>query len=341
MTGPFHTYGPTCLVADDEPELSSLYSRSTPPEIRSHFFYVSSLPIDDPLAPVPPPSGQVNESQRLPPKPFSARDNRALEASWREISKTRLEKGAGRGAPRPESSKGRSAIAVPSQNSALQAESRRRTAHPEGSSLLNSRSSNPSFPDEHLPRYPKGRVGDTRAENYAERPTVSSVEESYDIEPRSLGSLRKRDPSSLADPRAAKRRSNSPPEVGQAGQDYDADTRANSSRDASISGSPFLRAPNCQSQSPLGRSPESMPPKDGTSEWQAEVRSSVPSRSAPKPSALHATVSLDEITQDEPDEDVPPEDRQDMIPVGASRLHLVELPNLQVREPFHYVGNTL
>lgn len=84
-----------------------------------------------------------------------------------------------------------------------------------------------------------------------------------------------------------------------------------------------------------------MPPKDGTSEWQAEVRSSVPSRSAPKPSALHATVSLDEITQDEPDEDVPPEDRQDMIPVGASRLHLVELPNLQVREPFHYVGNTL
>lgn len=343
MTGLFHTYGPTCLVADDEPDLPSLYSRSTPPDIRSHFFYISSLPIDDPLAPVPPPSGQVNESQRLPPNPFSARDNLALEASWREVGKTRQAEGGCSGAARPGSSKGRSAIAVPSKGSTLGVARHRKATNQEGSSLLNSRSSNTSsFPDEHLPRYPKSRPGDTRAENYAaRRQPVSSVEDFADGIPGSIGSLRKRDrSSSLTESPAANRRSNSPPELGEGGQDVDAGLRANPSRDASISGSPFIRAPASPSQSPLGRSLESLPSKDGANEWQSEVRSSAPSRSAPKPSGLRATVSLDEIAQNEPEEDISHEDPQEKIPVGASRLHLVELPNLQVCVLPYYSGNT-
>lgn len=338
MTGPFHTYGPTCLLADEEPELSSLYSRSTPPDVRSQFFYISSLPIDDPLAPLPPPTGQGNESQRLPPKPFSARDAGALESAWQEIGRARLAKATARSNQRPEPTKARPGIAVPNQRSSLEVERRRKPANQEGSSFVSSRSSNPpSLPDEHVSQNPKSRSGDAPAESYAERRRVVPSMEGglHDENIDTTGKFRKRDrSSSLNESRAAKRRSNSPPaDDGEGMQDDDAALRTNPSRDASMSGSPFIRAPISQSQSPLGRSVESLPLKDSTAnEWSAEVRSSAPNRSTQKPSGLRTTVSLDEMEQEQPEESEPQEEHQSKIPVGASRLHLVELPNLQVCE---------
>lgn len=352
MTGPFHTYGPSCLLVDEEPELSSLYKLSTPPEIRSHFFYVSSLPIDDPLAPLPPPtSGQASEDERTPPKPFSARDNLALEKSWQELGKAREAQQAGQTGPSPETPTARSGIAVPGQGSASDVERRRKLAVSGDASLSSTGSTpieQPSLPDELPSRSAKGRSGhpgasaDARPESYAERRLmISSMEDDVkDGSPsKSAGSVyRKRDRStSLNESLSTKRRSSSPVDHDMEDvHDESASVRANRSRDASISGSPFIRAPISQSHSPFGRSVESLPPRDGSHEGQPELRVPVTPRSVPKPSGLRTTMSLEGFSQDPTREEESEEDSQVKIPVGASRLHLVELPNLKVYVPHDF-----
>jgi hypothetical protein len=346
MTGPFHTYGPACLLVDEEPELESLYALPTPPEIRSHFFYVSSLPIDDPLAPLPPPSsGQASEDERTPPKPFSARDNLALEKSWRELGTAREAQQVGQTGPSPETPTARSGIAVPGQGSASGVERRRKTAARGDTSVSSTGSTpieQPSLPDELPSQSVKARSGhpgpssDVRPENYAERRLIiSSMEDDVkDGSPsKSAGSVyRKRDRStSLNESLSTKRRSNSPVDHDmEDGHDEATSLRANRSRDASISGSPFIRAPISQLHSPFGRSVESLPPRDGSQEGQTELRAHVPPRSVPKPSGLRATVSSEGLSQDPLCEEEDEEDLQVKIPVGASRLHLVEVPNLKV-----------
>lgn len=353
MTGPFHTYGPTCLLVDEEPELSSLYALSTPPEIRSHFFYVSSLPIDDPLAPLPPPtSGQASEDERTPPKPFSARDNLALEKSWQELGKARESQQVGQSGPLPESPTARSGIAVPGQGSTSDVERRRKLAVRGDASLSSTGSTpseQPSLPDELPSRSFKSRSGhpgtsaDARPENYAERRLmVSSIEDDVkDGNPsRSTGSAyRKRDRStSVNKSLSTKRRSSSPVDHDTEDVHHESvSVRANRSRDASISGSPFIRAPVSQSHSPFGRSVESLPPRDVSHEGP-ELRVPVTPRSVPKPSGLRTTMSLEGLSQDLTREEESGEDSQIKIPVGASRLHLVELPNLKVCIPLCFDG---
>jgi hypothetical protein len=346
MTGPFHTYGPSCLLVDEEPELSSLYALSTPPKIRSHFFYVSSLPIDDPLAPLPPPtSGQASEDERTPPKPFSARDNLALEKSWQELGKAREAQQVGQTEPPPATPPARSGIAVPGQGSASDVERRRKLPVGGDASLSSTGSTpieHPSLPDELPSRSVKSRSGhpgtsaDARPENYAERRLmISSMED--DVKDgsiyRSAGNVyRRRDRStSLNESLSTKRRSSSPVDHDMEDiHDESVGVRANRSRDASISGSPFIRAPVSQSHSPFGRSVESLPPRDGSHEGQPELRVPVTPRSVPKPSGLRTTMSLEGLSQDPTREEESWEDSQVKIPVGASRLHLVELPNLKV-----------
>ena len=74
-----HTYGPTCAYHEDDDAILLPHESSAPP-LKSQFFYVSSLPIDDPLSPLPP--IQVDRSSKQPPQPFSTRDNAALEEAW-------------------------------------------------------------------------------------------------------------------------------------------------------------------------------------------------------------------------------------------------------------------
>ncbi|KAL9608915.1 MAG: hypothetical protein Q9167_006271 [Letrouitia subvulpina] len=64
-----------------------------PPLIRAHFFYSSALPIDDPLSTVPPPATKSTVGpSRLPPRPFSTFDNRALEEAWRLVQNSELKR---------------------------------------------------------------------------------------------------------------------------------------------------------------------------------------------------------------------------------------------------------
>lgn len=78
-----HTYGPTCHLARAV-AFSGIGNNDAPP-LKTQFFYSSPLPIDDPLTPVPPPSGDVRTAKH-PPRPFSTYDNNALEEAWLGLS---------------------------------------------------------------------------------------------------------------------------------------------------------------------------------------------------------------------------------------------------------------
>ena len=84
-----HTYGPSCLLQAD----SNVFTRRASkvfidaPPIKAQYFYCSSLPIDDPLSPIPPPPGGSAKATRVPPQPFSLHDNRDLEEAWLSLHK--------------------------------------------------------------------------------------------------------------------------------------------------------------------------------------------------------------------------------------------------------------
>ncbi|KAL8716889.1 MAG: hypothetical protein Q9225_005812 [Loekoesia sp. 1 TL-2023] len=89
-----HTYGPDCSL---QPE-SNVFTRrastvsADAPLLRAQFFYSSPLPIDDPLSPVPPPSNKPVTASRVSPRPFSVADNQALEEAWQLLQQTRSER---------------------------------------------------------------------------------------------------------------------------------------------------------------------------------------------------------------------------------------------------------
>ncbi|KAJ5945641.1 hypothetical protein N7454_002480 [Penicillium verhagenii] len=318
MTGPFHTYGPSCLLEADDTELTSLYSLATPPDIRSQFFYVSSLPIDDPLAPLPAASGQSSGNERAPPQPFSARDNIALEAAWSELREAEQGNSGGPSGSRPGTSKERAGIAVPGRESTFEGNRPSRSAN-RGDGSLGSSKDTPSNPTS-IPEEIAGSFGI----NTSHRKRMFS--------------------SSFNETAAAKRRSLSPPEEDLERQAIVGSLQGPASRDASISGSPFIRAPDSQPGTPLGRSLESIGSRDGA-EWQAELRSNAPYHSSTKPSGLRATVSLEDASLEDATDTRNSKESQTKIPVGALRLHLVELPNLKMKpiywSPLHDVSSVV
>jgi hypothetical protein len=81
MSLPTHTYGPTCHLAKSV-AFAGAKSDDDMPDLKPQFFYSSQLPIDDPLAAAPIPSGSDSKSVKHPPRPFSESDNNALEEAW-------------------------------------------------------------------------------------------------------------------------------------------------------------------------------------------------------------------------------------------------------------------
>ncbi|CAK3872501.1 related to phosphatidic acid-preferring phospholipase A1, contains DDHD domain [Lecanosticta acicola] len=62
-----------------------LHQTDPPPPIKARFFYTSTIPIDDPLSPLPPPASSDSTWVRQPPKPFSEYDNTALDKAWNQL----------------------------------------------------------------------------------------------------------------------------------------------------------------------------------------------------------------------------------------------------------------
>jgi DDHD domain len=80
-----HTYGPTCRLSHTATISNSTKDGDIPP-LNSQFFYLSPLPIDDPLTAIPTPSGSESKSTKHDPRPFSAYDNNALEEAWLSLA---------------------------------------------------------------------------------------------------------------------------------------------------------------------------------------------------------------------------------------------------------------
>jgi hypothetical protein len=341
MAGPLHTYGPTCLLADDDPDPSTWYSLPEPPKVRAQFFYTSSLPIDDPLSALPPPSsGQNASNERAPPQPFSVKDNIALEEAWRHLRQTRKERAAG--PKKPPSIMRIASIAVPGKESASDAEPSRHTGSRGDGSLTGIDESPPnghtSSTNDQPFRSSRGEsndgVGGAGDGASWGRSQVGSAED--------IGSdnhnQRKRELSLSGLHNAAKHVAGAPStsENPSMGGFEGGSLPGKSSHDMSISGSPFARAYIAQKQSPLGRSVESVSSKDGNSEVPAEPYRAGSHPIVTKPSDLRNSVEQDNSSGG-PIMEAGAVDQDDTsqlrVPVGVSRLHLVELPNLKVEFP--------
>lgn len=334
MTAPIHTYGAKCLLSDDDPDLSAWYSSPSPPKIRPQFFYTSSLPIDDPLSPLPPPSGgQSSGNERAPPQPFSAKDNLALENAWRELQMTRR---SANQQPKPrEGTPAKSQqISVPKRIPDL--ERVKLAGSRDNVSLLGSYEGSPrvstSFLDDQLSN---NASVDMCPKGPSERMRVRSMQEGDVRDNDRIHIHRKRAGSSLGyDPKTVRRKtsSSSPHDEDTGLEEIESGSlHANPSRDASISGSPFARAPLSRPQTPLGRSVESSSLRDADDELHPESQSRGSGHVVPKPSGLRTSIRQ-EGSQEGSSLGIDGEEEQDqlMVPVGVSRLHLVELPNLKV-----------
>lgn len=254
MAGPIHTYGPTCLLSDGDSDPTALRFSLTPPKLRAQFFYVSSLPIDDPLSPLPPPSGGRYEIEKIPPQPFSAKDNAALEEAWQALREPRRS-----------------------------------------------------------------------------RPSTS-------------GSSRKRERSPMnLDSKSVRRRTSPPTETedvrfqAEDAMDFGS-IRGQRSRNVSINGSPFARSSVDQVRSPFGHSVESGSSMSGQGGSRPQSSAAGASAGAgagaghfgSRQSGLKTNLSQQVGSTESLPASSEENGGQTVIPVGVSRLHLVELPNLNV-----------
>ncbi|KAL6719332.1 hypothetical protein ACLMJK_003571 [Lecanora helva] len=83
-----HTFGDSCMLKEESNAFTRRASTVAidPPKITAQFFYCSPLPIDDPLAAIPPPStGSPAKPSRVNPRPFSVHDNLALDSAWLKL----------------------------------------------------------------------------------------------------------------------------------------------------------------------------------------------------------------------------------------------------------------
>ncbi|KAL4782091.1 DDHD domain-containing protein [Aspergillus varians] len=354
MAGPRHTYGPACLLADDDPNPSSWHSLTERPRPRPQFFYVSSLPIDDPLSSLPPPpSGQSQLDERVPPQPFSVRDNIALEEAWisikREDKLRKSEKLKARDVDATETNTG---IAVPGREAGGQASSRGSTGQT-GSQRSRRATMHSGSYTQTLPQRPASWSDDdpSRAEYKGGRSSEDLVPDGSIGDSPSIPSpfYRKREISPDVNAKSVRRRIGGSRNEDPSLDEGSVGSYGNYSRDVSISGSPFIRAPVTQPSSPLSRSVESVSVKDGSQGHHQEPQTASHSHTASKPSGLRTSTYQDQSQDDSAgNTNVDKEDDGDTrskIPVGVSRLHLVELPNLKMKpiywSPLQDISNVL
>lgn len=228
-------------------------------------------------------------------------------------------------------------------------ERKRQTGSRENVSSVDSHQSSPhistSFLDDQLSNDSKARpndeVGsvDVRSKGSWEGMRVRSMQESdaRDISMKYNSSYRKRAGSSIGfDPKTVRRKtSSSSPYDDYAGLEEmeSGSLHGNPSRDVSISGSPFIRAPLSRPQTPLGRSVETSSLRDVDEELHTEPQSRGSSHIVPKPSGLRTSIRQEGSTEEpllDTDGESEEQRSQLLVPVGVSRLHLVELPNLKV-----------
>ncbi|PYH43937.1 DDHD family phospholipase [Aspergillus saccharolyticus JOP 1030-1] len=360
MAAPIHTYGPSCFLAADATDPAAWLSSETPPTVRPQFFYTSPLPIDDPLTALPAPTGgQGSANAKAPLRPFSVRDDATLEEAWRSLQKSRREGLIARAkAQEGRSSKRNSGIIVPGQEPTSSADGKKRVGISVSSSLddhqgKQSNTTPLSLDDKALKSF-RGRFRtefgssgpEVEHEGVRKRSRTLETNSKENLRPNKLQHKAREpvsrddtDPATAFKPSSSLRAEDTTLDSGES-----VSSRGNSSRDASMSGSPFIRAPIHKPQSLLGRSIESSSSRDAAnpdSPTDATVHAAA-KRSGLRTSVDQLSLEESEVHSQESEQIA---DTQWKIPVGASRLHLVELPKLKMKpiywSPLHDISNVV
>ncbi|MCJ1311937.1 hypothetical protein MMC25_005611 [Agyrium rufum] len=340
-----HTYGPTCLFQYSDSAQSAQHpptAYSPPPRLRSHFFYVSASPIDDPLSPLPDPAAGNASILRTPPKPFSAYDNAALEEAWLGIKK----KGSNN---RPDSSS--KPTGRPQEDEAQQREATGKGRRRVSTELPAEKITTSTFTSGELAGISQQEnidparfltndqnsnhvTSEEVEENYKERGMLErdnqSSRKGLDIggKPDRVRSIMDSPASGSSLPTRNKRLSH---DYGSSPGQYD------------ITGTPFIRAPvQTNSEAPAQYS------LDGTA---GDTKAGGGSSKFGKSSTLSPISDTNDKAANLPkssgiaDPDSTAcgdEDPKAYVPVGISRLHLVELPTLQMKpiywSPIHDIS---
>lgn len=317
---PLHTLGPTCVFHNDETTDAPTDSPDPPP-IRAQFFYVSSVPIDDPLSPLPPVSSDIKSSASHQPQPFSARDNAALTEAWQGIEHL-LTKSYVQGAghlSRPQLVERGRTLGELVRFPRFKGDGKSPTAT---SSLNDNKPTSASTElGDHTPAKPNEQTtGTNTILSSGQKLKMPSAREDEGLidETSDRASQKKRRRFSpfrkIRDPEGGYASSVVSTDVDQTDRDAHAD----------ISGRPFARAP---SQKTMDGQDDQI--SDATAEepdsHQREASGGLPS--SPTHPKLHNI--LHPHKKEDKGEDA--EGRKVVIPVGVSRLHLVEMPDLLMK----------
>nr|KMM66301.1 DDHD domain-containing protein [Coccidioides posadasii RMSCC 3488] len=332
MATPAHTYSPACLLYEPpeqrRPILDPTLEIPEPPKIQSQYFYLSSLPIDDPLTAIPAPSSNPDVT-KLPPRPFSVHDNIALEEAWQRL-KSAVEEQPNKN---PDETEGqvRLRCGVTAQGkkrgeaASQDADVRRTTVTlPELTSRTPLHHSNDGIVDIHETRDSTSSSHIFRGssvESHAQRRVTRDWGSSGASE---IGNIRKRHSIPIERrSKAARRNRDSSPgfeeDVSEEASGHSTPHIIRPSDDTNISGSPFIRAP-IRDREIRRSTPTLRLSKDSadTSPSTAQVTAS-PSADVDK---LQGDTQSESLENDEPEA---------TVTVGASRLHLVEFPRLQMK----------
>ncbi|PYI14598.1 hypothetical protein BO99DRAFT_394305 [Aspergillus violaceofuscus CBS 115571] len=356
MAAPIHTYGPSCFLPADTSDPSSWLASESPPSVRPQFFYTSPLPIDDPLTALPPPSGgQGSANAKAPLQPFSVRDHAALEEAWKSLQRTRRESLVTKAKTQEgRASKRNSGILVPGQEPTISPEWKRKMGVSLSSSLEDIQGKQntgaPLSLDDKASKTFRGRYKNefgspgVEHEGARKRSRTLDANSKENLRPTKV-TYKGREPflredieSTGVKPSGVLRTEDVAFDSGDS-----VSSRGNTSRDASISGSPFLRAPIHKPQSLLGRSVESNSSRDAIPESPTDATA----HTAAKRSGLRTSIDRGSLegSDEQLQESVEIDETQWKIPVGASRLHLVELPKLKMKpiywSPLHDISNVI
>ncbi|KAF2431034.1 hypothetical protein EJ08DRAFT_632712 [Tothia fuscella] len=280
------------------------HASEPPPTLAVRYFFTSSLAIDDPLSPVPPPLSSGSSAYRVPPRPFSTYDNATLDKEWLDIRRKKIKLRGTLAGPQSRQSSNASAISESKRGSATNtsaAEAKRRSLVGSVGSV-GVRSIPPSPRNRpQVPESPRHRPMARMPSN--ELLSVSAKARSVDNKSGELRSV----PSSLRalDP---------------------ADSSLNAVDTSTVTGNPFARAPirSEYASSTRSRSNSVRPntQKLDSYNW-GDDRELIADSNAPE-------------EMREPEAVAPkPSGPSAKVPVGVSRLHEVIIPDLQM-EPIYW-----
>lgn len=370
-----HTFGPSCMLHSTSNTFTRRASEASidPPKISAQFFYCSALPIDDPLSPVPPPSSNpTNKSARVPPRPFSVRDNIALESAWLELQTPADSKHESSKEPKKNIVEANSK--KPEHIAMMTRDAYKEKPAEQGPAILGSQAIETGSgatdmahgASDSLHTFSVEHQGSQRDLTLSDNPKHIPFDDTMPIGSEEIGKdefesgltkrrnrspFRRRDKSEKqkdkrehskdkgeeADEKELVSRRSSR-RLSRAGMEVAADETALGTSPADTSGSPFLRitsrVPRSKSRSHSldPQSEAEINQADGAGAGSSDHRPKQPSPLRPRFQKSFSSSHSEDVDHSKADKQNPKKPNEAHVAVGISRLHVVEMPSLKVRD---------